>query len=292
MRAVPPKARPGFTLVELLVVIGIICVLAAVGYMTLPSLAGDYNRTRSIDALSEWLLTAKMRAKRDGTGTGIRLTPDASGNFSQVTYVQQPEPLTGGTCTGITNGVATFNGIDLVGPGSGPGAFDSLVQPGDYLEIQGGGAVHLIGSVQSSTQLTLANTNVNVTVPAGPISNFRILRSPRVLVGEDIKSLPANLAVNIGASLNIPQRNVPASGSAPSTTFYEILFAPSGSIIGQGTGAGKVILYVQDYNPVGNPGEPTLIVIDVRSGFIGAFPVGPPGQDPFYYTYTGAPGGL
>jgi prepilin-type N-terminal cleavage/methylation domain-containing protein len=295
MRAPRTAARPGFTLVELLVVIAIICVLVTVGYMTLPSLAGDYNRTRGIDALSEWLLTSKMRAKRDGLPTGIRLTGWNSANncCSQVTYVQQPDALTSGnwancSCTSIAAGTATFANTDFWGPGVSPGDPNSVVQPGDYLEIFGGGAVHQIASVPSATTLTLANTGVSITLPAGPLTNFRILRAPRVLVGEDVKQLFANLGVNVGTppSVNIPTR------TANGVNYWEILFAPSGAVIGQGTGAGKVMLYVQDNNQVQSPGQPTLLVIDVRSGFIGAFPVNTTTADPYLYTESGAPSGL
>jgi prepilin-type N-terminal cleavage/methylation domain-containing protein len=286
MRAIRPAARPGFTLIELLVVIGIISVLATIGYMTLPSLAGDYNRTRSIDALSEWLLTAKMRAKRDGTATGIRLNPASldptSGCYNQVIYIQQPDALTSGTwtgstCNGIANGVATFSApTNLFGPGVGANDPNNLVQTGDYLEIFGSGAVHQILSVN-----------------AAATGNFRILRGPRILGGEEVKQLPANMAINPALSLNgslgngLPSRTVPG---AP-LPYYEILFAPSGAIVGQGTGAGKVVLFVQDNNQLQTPGQPTLISIDVRSGFIGAFPVNPVG-DPYQFIYSGAPGGL
>lgn len=299
MPAIRPAARPGFTLIELLVVISIICVLATIGYMTLPSLAGDYNRTRSIDALSEWLLTAKMRAKRDGTATGIRLNPTSldptSGCYTQVIYIQQPDALTGGTwpgstCNGIAAGVATFSPpTNLFGPGVGANDPNNLVQAGDYLEIFGGGAVHQVASVPSAIQLNLANTSVNAVATG----NFRILRGPREMGGEEVKQLPANMGINVNASLNgslgngLPSRQVPG---AP-LPYYEILFAPSGAVVGQGTGAGKVVLWVQDNNQLQTPGQPTLIAIDVRSGFIGAFPVAP-GSDPYAYTESGAPSGL
>jgi prepilin-type N-terminal cleavage/methylation domain-containing protein len=299
MRAIRSAARPGFTLIELLVVIFIICVLATIGYMTLPSLSGDYNRTRSIDALSEWLLTAKMRAKRDGTATGIRLNPASldptTGCYNQVIYIQQPDALTGGTwpgstCNGIVNGVAKFSApTNLFGPGVGANDPNNLVQTGDYLEIFGSGSVHVIGSVPSAIQLNLVNTGVNATATG----NFRILRGPRIMGGEEVKQLPASMGINPALSLNgslgngLPSRTVPG---APGP-YYEILFAPSGAVVGQGTGAGKVVLYVQDNNQLQTPGQPTLISIDVRSGFIGAFPVAPP-PDIYQYTESGAPGGL
>ena len=61
-----------------------------------PSIADSSNLTRAVDNLQQWLLTAKMRAKRDGLATGIRFIQaqgDPPGFFSQVQYIQQPDDL-------------------------------------------------------------------------------------------------------------------------------------------------------------------------------------------------------
>src|SRR5205807_3440001 len=74
--------RAAFTLIELLVVMAIIVVLAVLGAVMLPSLFADYGQVRSVDQLTQWLLSARQRAKRDGLPTGLRLLlpTDDNGN--------------------------------------------------------------------------------------------------------------------------------------------------------------------------------------------------------------------
>jgi prepilin-type N-terminal cleavage/methylation domain-containing protein len=321
------RTRRGFTLVELLVVIGIMLVISALGYWLLPGMIGNQNRARAVDQLTEWILTVKVRARRDGLATGVRILVDPTTNLaSQVAYVQQPDPLTGGTCQGtcdgssnLTTGTAQqyvlFSGVDFVGPAaltasttnpseSSPTDYSqALVQPGDYLEVNYSGNVHLITgfAFNSGTGLTRVSLNSNIpafgsTTAAGTSypTVYRILRQPRLLVGEELKSLGAELAIDFNAlaspalsskSLNVPSRTV---GTA---TYYEIVFSPSGSVVGQGTMAGKVILWISDNAVTNTPAPPALIAINNRTGFIGAYEVAP-GSDPYLFTEDGRSGGF
>src|SRR5579884_4528291 len=91
--------RNAFTLMEMLVAITIIVVLAALAAAFAPRIDDNQKLTRAVDNLEQWLLTAKMRAKRDGLATGLRFVSapgDAPGTYSQFQYIQQPEPLAGG----------------------------------------------------------------------------------------------------------------------------------------------------------------------------------------------------
>jgi prepilin-type N-terminal cleavage/methylation domain-containing protein len=314
------QARRGFTLIELLVVIGIITLVAVLGYMLLPSLSGDYNRVRSLETISGCLLNARMRAKRDGLPTGVRLVVGSNGLVNQLQYIQQPEPLTSqsafvddmpasttrlGVCNGLyPAGTAMpanqiyFTYVDFVGAGTAAGAADALVQPGDYLELDGGGPVRAITGVTynppsppspppTATALTLLSA-MNVFVPT---SSWRILRQPRPLVGEDIQQLPGDYVVDYQnmppgqQSLNVPTRTVGG------TTYYEILFSPAGSVIGPGSSYGKIVLYVHDTSTTSTLGPPGLIAINTRTGFIGAYDVAP-GADPYLFTEDGRSGGL
>jgi prepilin-type N-terminal cleavage/methylation domain-containing protein len=290
-----PRRRPAFTLIELLVVIGLIVVLASITALVVPPLAGDYNRVRAVDLLSEWLLSAKQRARRDQVPTGIRLQTDASGLYSQVLYVQQPDALSGaqlgGTCNG-TGGTAsatvTFTGVDFTGGGtvSGTGqVLQGLVQPGDYLQVatdSSGQPVHKVIGVSLSAgtyTVTLATATLNVL---GPTSSYSFYRQPRPLVGEEVKQLPGTVAINNALSLNIPTNT---------TGSYEIVFGPTGAVVGYGTTGGKIVLFLQDYATDTNPGPPTLIAIQTRTGFIGAFPVAP-GANPYAFAEDGRSSGF
>jgi len=387
-------------LIELLVVIGIMLVIATVGYFLLPGLIGNQQRSRALDQLTEWLLTAKVRPRRDGLATGVRILADPTTNLAtQVAFVQQPDPLTGGSCDGtymdsagtnplfaatsgaITNATAAnpiqitsashgmssgqsitingvggntaanntsanptwtitvvdannftlngsnaaggtaytsggtwtlsssifvrFSGVDFLGPAAASVPIDmsqALVQPGDYLEINFSGNPHLITGVPTAAN---ANGSFTLTIaspipffgslspgaaPMKPYPNtYRILRQPRLLVGEELKSLGAELAIdlNAGKSLNVPMRTV----AGTPTTFSEIVFSPSGSVMGQGTAAGKIVLWVSDQSVGTTPAPPALVAINSRNGFIGAYEVAP-GADPYLFTEDGRNGGF
>jgi prepilin-type N-terminal cleavage/methylation domain-containing protein len=308
MCAVRKTTRRGFTLIELMVVMGIIILLAVLGYMVLPPLSADNNRVRTLDALSEYLLTAKMRAKRDGLATGIRLL-GAPGTVSTLAYVQQPDLITGTTMgaslISITPGTspapssAAFTGGDWIGAGTTAGDSYSPVQPGDYLEVLGGGPAYLITALAqttvagvTTTTLSLLNSNASYSATLGATSNWRILRQPRLLQGEDVKQLPGTYGIDMsaGKSLNVPLRSF-TSGTT-TTTYYEILFSPSGSVVGTGTTAGKIVLWVSDFATVTQPGPSGLIAINIRTGFIGAYDVNPNGTDPYSFTEDGRSGGI
>lgn len=330
------NCRRAFTLIELIVVISIILVIAALAAAFAPRVSDSQNLSRAVDQFEQWLLTAKMRAKRDGLATGIRLVQnqgDPPGIYSQVQYIQQPDPLSGGYLTttptsmvyspgpppiylngGIllsaNSGTVTFGNVDFT-LGLGAGALPSqlLVQPGDYLEVRDGG-VYLIGAVTGPTTLTLSGTPydaaLSITPPTGTTpgtstTNYRILRQPRVLIGEPPLQLPGNLAVD---TTIIPQTVIPGNTTvfwsnvaAGPSGFPEILFSPSGAVIGTNAGSGKVLVTVYDVtmspfdiNRIG------IVAVQCRTGFIGAYSVTPgagtAGYDPFFFAESGRESGL
>jgi prepilin-type N-terminal cleavage/methylation domain-containing protein len=303
------NARRGFTLIELLVVVGILALLTVLGYFLLPPLASDYNRVRSLDQISEYLLSAKMRAKRDGLPTGIRLLVVGT-LANQIQYIQQPDALSAlaastsgspGVLSAITPAAgavpttATFTGVDFVGAGTAAGAADALVQAGDYLELLGGGPVHLITGVSvvgATTSVTLQNPNPYPGFPSTGTTTWRILRQPRLLQGEDVKQLPADYVIDLGLSLNAATKVI-AYPSGPITA-VDVLFSTAGSLLGQGT-AGKIVLYVRDGTATSTPGPPGLVAVNSRSGYIGAYDVNDPtnpAADHYLFTEDGRSGGL
>jgi prepilin-type N-terminal cleavage/methylation domain-containing protein len=326
-----PKRTPrrsAFTLIELLVALAIILTLAALGYMLAPSMFGNYRRVSNVDQVSQWLLTARQRARRDGRPTGLRLLPatddagkvivnaDGSVFVRQVQYVQQPESLvggrqtkdglTGGLCAEVSRGVVTFRNVDFVGGGST--ADEYLVQPGDYLELHGGGNVHRIAAV-TRDQLFLSDDKLDLP-RFKPTTNYRILRQPRPLLGEKVLDLPSDMVIDLGPpasvdkatgnplsfqtanptrSVNVPER-LAGGGKSPPKLVLEVVFSPNGAVLSGKSG--KVILWLRDGSATASaPAPPVLVAIPVGTGFIAACDVAP-GADPYLYTENGRDSGL
>src|SRR5947209_17332750 len=91
--------RRGFTLVEMLVVLALMLVLAALAVAFVPRMNERAKTPRGASQLQMWLLVARQWAKRDHVPTGIRLqagriyptpaTPNVN-YVSDIQYIQQP----------------------------------------------------------------------------------------------------------------------------------------------------------------------------------------------------------
>ncbi len=352
--------RDAFTLIEMMVVIAIILALAALAAAFAPRVNENQKMTRAVDNLEQWLLTAKMRAKRDGLATGIRFIPDPndldptnlrtslSKTYSQFQYIQQPEPLIGGVCLGgppnppqpppgtyqyplpaqlpplggnyYIGGIIKSAGItppdtppQTAAPGlvflagvdfslGGLPQFDAygrqqwLVQTGDYLEINGGG-VFLIAAakdfqtLQLSPSSTYASTlNIAGVSPNPPTTNYRILRQPRLLLGEEPLTLPTNYAVNFN--------NIPGTGYGGCNVnlgfsgYYEIIFSPTGAVVGNNSGTSTIVMSIWDTTAqVFDPNLVGVVGVQSRSGFIGAYGLSA-GANPYFFVQTARVSGL
>src|SRR5262249_12685742 len=154
--------------------------LATIGVVFYPKLQDGNNMIRASDKVSQALANARTRAKRDNLPTGIRFEYDATtGVVTQLEYIQQPDNYTLGTCTGTRPAVGgvidivTFANVDFRGAAAAVNADQATIQPGDYLEVFGGGGVHRISRVVSINSLQLLQPVQN---PIAPTSNYRIIR--------------------------------------------------------------------------------------------------------------------
>lgn len=364
------KRRQAFTLVEMLVAIAIILVIAALAAAFAPRLADDTKLSRAVDSLEQWLLTAKMRAKRDGLATGIRLTQapgDQAGLYSQVQYIQQPDPLTGGWLSATnTTGTLPFapppnsnvflnGGMCLPTPSPLPnqalsgqvllynvdvslGSFASgaipstqwLVQPGDYLELRDGGVYYITSATALATLLPPYLPNIPATLLqlggtsgyqtaltiTAPTTNYRIHRQPRILIGEEPLSLPNNFAIDtrVIPGPAFAQPNIPLNSIIPNNTTItwsnviagpsgnlDILFSPSGAVIGSNAVNSMIVLTVYDTTMIVPDinsfiSRIGIVAVQTRTGFIGAYGAaagaGLAGYNPFYLAEIGRESGM
>jgi prepilin-type N-terminal cleavage/methylation domain-containing protein len=91
--AMRPARRSAFTLIELIVVIGIVVVLATLAVTFLPNLDSHKGVPNGISQLHGWVHLSRMQAMRDGTARGVRLIDDGGGRVTSMQYIEQPEPV-------------------------------------------------------------------------------------------------------------------------------------------------------------------------------------------------------
>ena len=226
------RRRFGFTLIELLVVISIIAILLALTAIFFPNFQRREGVASGADSTAGALLTAKMRAKRDGRPTGVRLAvnPNAGVNANQynmLQFIQQPDDFAQGRYVSASSSIATFTGVSFTGN----------VNPGDYLELNGGGLLYQIAAVTTNTLIVadppashpLVSPSTDVSASAG--TNYRVIRAPQVLASEPTVNLPTGVIFDFGSYPNASPLSVLPTSTAGN---LDILFAPSGGLVGAG----------------------------------------------------------
>jgi prepilin-type N-terminal cleavage/methylation domain-containing protein len=115
----PRKPRQGFTLVELLVVMGILMFLFSLGIAILPAVYQRWETAKGAEQVQGALARARQEARRSGKPTGIRMIAQG-GNVQDLRFIQQP-----------------IDSSDVAGAGPG----DYLVPEGAGLPRPAGGAI-------------------------------------------------------------------------------------------------------------------------------------------------------
>lgn len=205
------RIRPGFTLIEMLVVLGIILFVFGLSVAFLVTVYQKKDAPNGAQLVQNWLLSAKERAKRDMRPTGLRFIPNAQNHVQTIQFIQQPLDFTGGKVAvnaGSLN-TARFTGVSLKDAQG-----NQLVGIGDYLEVFDGGQVHRIMSVDYTAGTATLYSEGSTTAfanPVQPTDNYRIIRQVQVIATEPLLSLPSNVIIDLNRSLD--GNGIPIAGS-------------------------------------------------------------------------------
>lgn len=312
------RARPGFTLIEMLVVLGIILLLASLTIAFLPNINDHERATQGALTVQNALATARHRALRDQTPRGVRLVADATITTAATTlqYIEQPEDFTGGyiqiaapsgsTATATLSNAPGSNAPDLFGGfGSGNQAYWA-VQVNDYLVLNGT-QVYQITAVTSSTTFTIntagtsPNGSTTLTKAVLPSTNYSIMRAPRPLTGDDPIQLPDKIGIDFGTTYTGPNSSgvgstVSRSALAPDSrggqNYYDILFDSSGRVLRQGVATGKIMLWVRDVTDANMGGDQVLVTVFTRTGQVAPAQVDPGPNNDYFNTQQDTTTGL
>jgi prepilin-type N-terminal cleavage/methylation domain-containing protein len=277
------RQRPGFTLVEMIVVMSIIGILFAITIALSPRITTSSRITSGTSTTQTSLFTAKSMALRDQFPRGVRLIREsndpANPNYNIVKtleYLEQPAPYVNGVVLSIDPKtlIATFQGADFS---------TGAVLPGDYLDVFDPNAksLSLITGIISATQLQLASAPT-LTIP--PAQTYRIVRGPRPMIGEKQVDLPRDIVIDVSQSVIVPDSV---------TGQLDILISPTGQVTRSNQTLGKLMLWVRDANPTRVTGEQYLVVINTKTGLVGTYPVDiTVGGDPYSYTKSGRGSGM
>lgn len=292
-RHLPP--RRGLTLIELMVVVFILGVLFALGVYFYPSYSAKQKMVTATDRITGMLLMAKQRAKRDGLVTGLRIT--TTGSVTELTYIQQPDTPSAGRASRLQPngppGSPTSN--LLINASLNPSGVGPLIEPGDYIELNGGGRLHQVLAVLIPTagntpvviDHSMATTETYTAQAGGEnLSNYRVFAQARPLTGEQVVELPNAVVASTTLS-------VPAFDAAPNR--LDVLFSPAGNVVVQTNTHGQVFIVVEDVDPANATvgAAPRFIVaVRLRTGAIGVYPYNEAGPDPYSFAKDGRSSGL
>jgi hypothetical protein len=100
-------------------------------------------------------------------------------------------------------------------------------------------------------------------------SDYRVVRQPRA-TGDENLQMPDNMIVDLAT--NVTYGNPLPSNSG---AYFDLMFGPSGEVVTQGVATQTLNFWVRDITGGAFDGEPSLICVFTRSGFVGAYPVDP-----------------
>ena len=281
MRIQKAQPRTAFTLLELIVVMGIIIVVASLAILFLPNLDRHKGVPNATTQLHGWVNLSKQHALRDRAPRGIRLLYDPSNptRCTSLQYIEQPEPY-----APMQNGVQVVCGTAIVG--GAPRTTVTLYSPlvasaltwegvaaNDYLEISPPGfsppdmagiyGLDAGGTAVPNCRLILDRYYSSLD-STPKTSGFRVLRAPRPLMGEPALQMHKDVYIDLLNCYGLILSTDPVTGEP----YSDILFNSTGFVGNARTG--QIFLLIQH---VDRTNDHLILAIYTRTGRIAPYEV-------------------
>lgn len=247
-------ARGGFTLVELLVVVGILIVLTIMT-ISLVNITQDEDRVRAGAAsVQSFLEGARDRAIQSEEPRGVRFLLDPNNpnpNTATVTsmlYIGSPDVYGKGQSAYIigrdyNDATQTYNNWEI------RPALDSELAVwhnffarqliGNGTPIQVDGQFYTIVRTQISNNPVAFRFDLTRAYKGSKFQGleYRLFINPTVLPNQEPRQLPRNVVIDLNNSV------LPDSWSSGA---FDVLFSPNGTVTGLAASAGIIQLYIAD----------------------------------------------
>jgi prepilin-type N-terminal cleavage/methylation domain-containing protein len=280
MPSMTAPVRRGFTLIEMLVVMGIMLLLFAIGVAFLPGMYQRNDGPVNAAAVQRLLVKARTEARTYNKITGVIFNPGnptiATAGTSTLAIGQYPDDI-------VSSGVTNPAGPTVVN--FPPGA--PIPNPGDILVFDNIGVPHRVAAGGPlANQVTLQ----------GPLSQPLNLNSYRIIPQWPVPELGGEQVQLVNSGISLSQSSL--DGQNPCTTAANptgynafcpgIFFAPGGYVVNPPGNANFMSLFVSDPN-----GPGLLVVVYSRTGVVAIQPVDPTvGGNPYNYANDPRPSGL
>jgi prepilin-type N-terminal cleavage/methylation domain-containing protein len=253
--------RPGFTLLELLIVVAVMLALASITIISV-NFSNKKDRLRAgARQIQSYLAGARDRAIYSKQQRGVRLIVDGNNKHTVVAmqYVGVAEPYSDGTITFSADPSMTNDptGATICGLNTGWASLQSkgLLFVGAQIEIpaNSGKLFTVASSVRSAVTPGLELLSLNK-----PVSNYAnktasltyvLQLRPLLVPGSEVSSLPPGVVIDLDGS-RLPPNWRPLAANLPYGQFMDIVFGPTGTVIGDAPTAGMVHLLVADVGDV------------------------------------------
>ena len=285
MKHIATQKRSAFTLVELLVTMGIIVALAALTAAFVSTGAIDSQRLiSSADRTSGWLVIAKNRALRDQAPRGVRFFINGN-SVTEAQYIEVPEPWVPNPTLNENEGRIVFiqeadTTTGVVDPSkyrayyvaSSFGEFDQRVKAGSSLYLSDFGQSYQLTVDPTASNVTIGNpassqparlltlssyprfNAASSTSPQGTLVTYQFgfQSSARPLLGETPLEIPAGTVIDWrnGPSPTLPSTTSTTINVKDQGGYFDILFAPSGQVLNNSNG--YIALWIRDPEKNGN----------------------------------------